>query len=83
MGEVSSITAAENCEVSSIAIQLVLLTTYGTANDTVCEVSSSAVAVEQLVLLTAQYMKLAIAVHQFCEVSSRAVVAVVQCRLHW
>ena len=37
---------------------MVLLTTHDTANETICEVSSSAV---KLVRLTAQFVKLAVA----------------------
>ena len=37
ISEVSSSAVEKICEVSSIAVQLVLLTTHGTAKETICE----------------------------------------------
>ena len=44
ISEVSSSAVEKICEISCSAVQLVLLTTHGTANETVFEVSSRAVA---------------------------------------
>ena len=44
LSKVSGGAVEKICEVSSSALQLVLLTTHGTANETICEVRSRAVA---------------------------------------
>ena len=58
VSEVNSSAVNKTCDVSSSAVQLVMLTTHGTAYETICDVSTRAV---QLVQLTAQLVILAVA----------------------